>query len=56
MVTKKEIIDVSKIAKIAISDDDAQHFTKEINDVLKFVDMIYEVESECGNLALEKGV
>ena len=34
MVTKEEILGVSKVAKIAISDDEAQRFTKEINDTL----------------------
>lgn len=56
MVTKEEILGVSKVAKIAISDDEAQRFTKEINDVLKFVDMIEEVVPNRKGLAVEKGV
>lgn len=56
MVTKEEILGVSKVAKIAISDEEAQRFTKEINDVLKFVDMIEEVVPNREGLAVEKGV
>lgn len=56
MVTKEEILGVSRLAKIAISDGEAQHFTKEINDVLKFVDMIEEVAQKSDDLAVERGV
>ena len=56
MVTKEEILGVSKLAKIAISDGEAQHFTKEINDVLKFVDMIEEVAQKSEDLEVERGV
>ena len=56
MVTKEEILGVSKLAKIVISDGEAQHFTKEINDVLKFVDMIEEVAQKSDDLAVERGV
>lgn len=46
MVTKEELLNVSKIAQIFISDEEAKTFTKSINDVLKFVDMMNEVALE----------
>ncbi len=44
LVTQKEVLEFSKIAKIFITDEEAKLFTKELNDVLKFVDMMNEVE------------
>ena len=37
MVTKDEILKVSKIAQIFINEEEAQTFTKSINDVLKLL-------------------
>lgn len=44
LITQKEVLEFSKIAKIFITDEEAKLFTKELNDVLKFVDMMNEVE------------
>lgn len=46
MVTKDEILKVSKIAQIFINEEEAQTFTESINDVLKFVNMMDEVALE----------
>lgn len=43
MVTKDEILKISKVAKTFINEEEAKKFTKSINDVLKFVDMMNEV-------------
>lgn len=44
MLTKEEIIKVSEIAKIHITDEEAQMYTKGLNDVLKFVDTMNEFD------------
>lgn len=46
MVTEEEILKISKIAQIFINEGEAKTFTKSINDVLKFVDMMDEVALE----------
>lgn len=46
MVTKEDILKMSKLAKITISDIKICEFTDEINDILAFVDMIYEEDNE----------
>lgn len=38
MVTKEEIYRMSKVAKIYITEEELLEFTKDINDILKFVD------------------
>lgn len=45
-MTKEELLEVAKIARISIKESEAGHFAKELNDVLKFVDMINEVKVE----------
>lgn len=44
MVTEEEILKISKIARILITEDEVKIFAKKINDVLKFVDMINEID------------
>lgn len=46
MITKEEVIEASKTAKILLKSDEVNVFTKELNDILKFVDIINEVDLE----------
>ncbi len=46
MITKEETLKMSEFAKIKINDKEAERFTADINDILAFVDMIYEEEHE----------
>ncbi len=44
ILTKEDVLNISEIAKIFVSNDEAELFAKELNDVLKFVDMMNEVD------------
>ena len=44
ILTKEDVLNISKIARIFVSNDEAELFAKELNDVLKFVDMMNEVD------------
>ena len=44
ILTKEDVLNISEIEKIFVSNDEAELFAKELNDVLKFVDMMNEVD------------
>lgn len=46
MITKEETIKMSKLARISITNKEVDRFTDSINDILSFVDMIYDIEHE----------
>lgn len=46
MIKKEETVKMSELARIKINDKEAERFTQDINDILAFVDMIYDEEHE----------
>lgn len=44
MLTKEEVFNISKMARISINSDEVKMFTKSLNDILEFVDMINEFD------------
>lgn len=46
MITKEETLKMSELARISITNQEVDRFTDSINDILSFVDMIYDIQHE----------
>lgn len=46
MMTKKELLNVARLAHISVTEQEVNEFLGKINDVITFIDMIYETEHE----------
>lgn len=40
MLTKEELFKLSKVSKIFLKEEESEKFLADLNDILKFVDMI----------------
>lgn len=45
-LTKQDTLKVAKLARIRMDDADAEHFTKEINGILHWVEQLQEVNTD----------
>ena len=45
-IEKKDVLYISKLANIALSDEESVNLTKDINNIVKMVEKINEVDTE----------
>lgn len=45
MITVKDVEHVAKLARLELTEDEKQKFTKQLGDVLKYVEMMNEVDT-----------
>jgi aspartyl-tRNA(Asn)/glutamyl-tRNA(Gln) amidotransferase subunit C len=45
-LTKQEVEKIGKLAHIRLSEDDKEHYGKEISQILKWVEMLQEVDTD----------
>ena len=45
MITKKDVEHVANLARIKLSDEETEKFTKQLGDIIKYVDQLNEVDT-----------
>lgn len=45
-LSKEELLKIAKLAKISINENEIEKFKTELNDILKYIDMLNEVDTE----------
>lgn len=45
-VTRKEVEKISKLAKLKFSDEELENFTHQMNDILKYMEKLNELDTE----------
>jgi len=45
LITKKDVEHVANLARIKLSEEDTEKFTKQLGDIIKYVDQLNEVDT-----------
>jgi len=45
LISKKDVEHVAKLARIEITEDEKEKFTKQLGDIIKYVDQLNEVDT-----------
>lgn len=45
-ITQKETLKIAKLARIRLTDEEAEHYTNELNGILGWIEQLQEVDTE----------